>query len=68
MEIKNSLDGLKIQMDMKEENVSEYDDRMINIIQGEEQKEDWKKKNHFDFLHSKISFMSLLIVLNRPLA
>lgn len=39
-ELKNSLDGHKIQTDMKVENVSEYADRVINIIQSEEQKED----------------------------
>ena len=35
-ELKNSLDGHKTQTDMKVENVSEYEDRMINIIQSEE--------------------------------
>lgn len=38
-EVKNLLDGLKIQMGMTERNVDEFEDRVINIIQGE-QKED----------------------------
>ena len=33
--LKNSSEGHKIQTDMKVENVSEYEDRMINIIQSE---------------------------------
>ena len=40
----NPLDGLKIQIEMKEENVSEFEDTVINIIQGKEQEEDWKKE------------------------
>lgn len=43
-EVKHLLDGLKIQMDVTEGNVDEFEDRGINIIQGEEQKEDWKEK------------------------
>lgn len=60
------MDGHKIQTDMKVENVSEYADRVINIIQSEEQKEDWTKKNQFDFCCSKISLMSMLFMLNLP--
>lgn len=51
---------------MKVENVSEYEDRMINIIQSEDQKEDRTKENQFDFCFSKISLMHILIMLNLP--
>ena len=65
-ELKNSSEGHKIQTDMKVENVSEYEDRMINIIPSEEQKEDRTKENQFDFCCSKISLMPMLIMFNLP--